>query len=137
MELRKVRRQRQTHGRNELRAPRQIAPPLIGDRHQGDDAAVQEIDMFDFLAGQMQERALADEDDLQMRLEQHIILGPQRGQETIASMLLVGIHVGPIFSRTILDGATIAFYGFTRKPSVRNRCPNGSGLRAVVSMRIM
>jgi hypothetical protein len=32
-----------------------------------------------------------------MRLEQRIILRPQRGQETIASMMLVGIHVGPIF----------------------------------------
>jgi hypothetical protein len=62
--------------------------------------------MFDFLAGQMQERALADEDDLQMRLEQHIILGPQRGQETIASMLLVGIHVGPICSPQSSTGSS-------------------------------
>jgi hypothetical protein len=38
-------------------------------RHQGDDAPVQEIDVFDFLAGQMQELALADADDLQIRLE--------------------------------------------------------------------
>jgi hypothetical protein len=43
----------------------------------------------------MQEVALADDDDLQMRLEQRIILQPQRGEETIASMLVVvGIHVG-------------------------------------------
>ena len=54
---------------------------------------MQEIDLFDFLAGQMQELALGDEDDLQMRFEQRIIRRPQRGQETIASMLLVGIHL--------------------------------------------
>ena len=33
---------------------------------------MQEIDVFDFLAGQMQELALADADDLQIRLEQRI-----------------------------------------------------------------
>jgi hypothetical protein len=47
---------------------------------------VQEIDLFDFLAGQVQELALADGDDLQMGLEQRIVPRPQRGQETIASM---------------------------------------------------
>jgi hypothetical protein len=50
---------------------------------------VQEIDLFDFIAGQMQELALADGDDLQMGLEQHIIPRPQRRQETIASMLVL------------------------------------------------
>jgi len=59
-------------------------------------ASVQEIDLFDFIAGQGQELALADGDDLQMGLEQRIIPRPQRGQETIASMLVsIWIHVGP------------------------------------------
>ena len=62
---------------------------------------MQKIGVFDCLAGQVQELALADPDDLQMRLQQRKIWRPQRGQETIASMLLVGIHVGPIFSRRI------------------------------------
>jgi len=57
---------------------------------------VQEIDLFDFIAGQVQELALADGDDLQMGFEQRIIPRPQRGQETIASVLvLIWIHVGP------------------------------------------
>ncbi len=47
--------------------------PVTRDRNQGNDAAVQEIDLFDFIAGQMQELALADGDDLQMGLEQRII----------------------------------------------------------------
>jgi hypothetical protein len=69
--------------------------PHFGDRHQGNDAFVQEIDLFDFIAGQMQALALADGNDLQMRLEQRKIRRPQRGQETIASMLvLIWIHVG-------------------------------------------
>jgi antitoxin component of MazEF toxin-antitoxin module len=50
---------------------------------------VQEIDLFDFIAGQMQQLALADGDDLQMGLEQRIIPRPQRRQETIASMLVL------------------------------------------------
>jgi hypothetical protein len=53
--------------------------------------------LFDCLAGQVQELALVDPDNLQMRLQQGKIRRPQRGQETIASMLLVGIHVGPTF----------------------------------------
>jgi hypothetical protein len=57
---------------------------------------VQEIDLFDFITGQMQELALADRDDLQVGLKQRKIPRPQRGQETIASMLvLIWIHVGP------------------------------------------
>jgi hypothetical protein len=44
---------------------------------------VQEIDLFDFIAGQVQELALADGDDLQMGLEQSVISRPQRGQETL------------------------------------------------------
>jgi len=68
---------------------------VLGDRHKGNDAAVQEIDLFDFIAGQMQELTLDDRDDLQMRLEQRKIPRPQRGQETIAVMLvLTWSHVG-------------------------------------------
>ena len=56
---------------------------------------MQEIDLFDFIAGQMQELTLDDRDDLQMRLEQRKIPRPQRGQETIAVMLvLTWSHVG-------------------------------------------
>ena len=72
---------------------------LRGERHQGNDATVQEIDLFDFIAGQMQELALADGNDLQMGLEQHIIPRPQRRQETIASMLVL------IWGRTFLLAA--------------------------------
>jgi hypothetical protein len=54
------------------------------------------MDLFDFITGQMQELALADRDDLQVGLKQRKIPRPQRGQETIASMLvLIWIHVGP------------------------------------------
>jgi hypothetical protein len=70
--------------------------PIPGDRRQGNDAPVQEVDRFDFIAGQVQELALADGDDLQMRLEKRKIPRPQRGQQTIASMLvLIWRHVGP------------------------------------------
>jgi hypothetical protein len=50
---------------------------------------VQEIDLLDFIAGQVQEIALRDGDDLQMGLEQRKIPRPQCGQETIASMLVL------------------------------------------------
>ena len=54
---------------------------------------MQEIDLFDFLSGQVQELALAYGDDLQMGFEQRIVPRPQRGQETIAPMLvLIRIH---------------------------------------------
>jgi hypothetical protein len=54
---------------------------------------VQEIDLFDFISGQVQELALANGHNLQMGLEQRIVPQPQRGQETIASMLvLIRIH---------------------------------------------
>ncbi len=54
---------------------------------------MQEMDLFDFLSGQVQKLALAYGDDLQMGLEQRIVPRPQRGQETIASMLvLIRIH---------------------------------------------
>ena len=57
---------------------------------------MQEIDLFDFIAGQVQKLALGDWDDLQMGLKYHIIPRPQRRQETIASMLvLIWTHVGP------------------------------------------
>jgi hypothetical protein len=50
---------------------------------------------IDFITGQMQELALADGDDLQVGLKQRKIPRPQRGQKTIASMLvLTWIHVG-------------------------------------------
>jgi hypothetical protein len=69
--------------------------PVIGDHNQGNDAFVQEIDLFDFITGQMQELALPDGDDLQMGLKQRIIPRSQRRQETIASMLvLIWIQVG-------------------------------------------
>lgn len=67
---------------------------ILGDRHEGDDAAVREINLFDFIAGQMQELALGDRNDLQMRLEQRKIPRPQRGQETIAVMLVLICHFG-------------------------------------------
>jgi hypothetical protein len=51
------------------------------------------MDLFDFISGQVQEVALTYGDDLQMGLEQRIVPRPQRGQETIASMLvLIRIH---------------------------------------------
>ena len=56
---------------------------------------MQEIDLFDFIAGQMQELALGDRNDLQMRLEQRKIPRPQRGQETIAIKLVLICHFGP------------------------------------------
>jgi hypothetical protein len=56
---------------------------------------VQEIDLFDFIAGQMQELAPRDWDDLQMRLEPRKIPRPQRGQETIAIMWVLICHFGP------------------------------------------
>ena len=68
---------------------------VLGDRHEGDDAAVQEIDLFDFIAGQMEKLAPCDRDDLQMRLEQRKIPRWQRGQETIAVMLVLICHFGP------------------------------------------
>jgi hypothetical protein len=55
---------------------------------------MRKIDLFDFFAGQMQELALVDGNDLQMGLEQRIILRSQCGQETIASMLvLICTHI--------------------------------------------
>ena len=56
---------------------------------------MQEIDLFDFIAGQMQELAPGDRDDLQMRLERRKIPRPQRGQETIAIMWVLICHFGP------------------------------------------
>jgi hypothetical protein len=56
---------------------------------------VQEIDLFDFIAGQMQGLAPDDRDDLQMRLERRKIPRPQRGQETIGVMLVLICHFGP------------------------------------------
>jgi hypothetical protein len=54
---------------------------------------VQEIDLYDFSSGPVQELALADGDDLQIGLKQCIVPRLQRGQETIASMLvLTRIH---------------------------------------------
>src|SRR5207244_10095924 len=79
---------------------------------------MRKIDLFDFFAGQMQELALVDGNDLQMGLEQRIILRSQCGQETIASMLvLICTHirltlstiprwlVGPLGDETIAEHA--------------------------------
>jgi Integrase core domain len=74
--------------------------PILGDRHQGNDASVQEIDLFDFITGQVQELALADGDDLQMGLEQRIIPRPRR-------LRTMGIRDRPISPRSPWQNAYV------------------------------
>jgi hypothetical protein len=82
--------------------------------------------LFDFIAGQMQELAGCDGDSLQMRLEKRKISRPQRGQETIAAMLLlIWTHAGPDSASARIPRRSLAAKNLFGDPKFIGHCLDG------------